>query len=365
MRNLSKYLTLKLDSPEWEREFNEYFDRKFLPQTLASFALAAILILCDATFDHFIQEPEQIKDGNAIRTFILVPLMIIGFGLYFVPAFRKRYQQVITIWMYIVVLPLIAHLHIIHIKGGMGLHDWVGTIYYTMMMIFVYLLLGVRIQYSLWLGIYLYLICIVFIALEPNTKQDHFTPMAAYHAFTMLALGIFVGYWKEILIRNEFKLIKNLEQERGRSKQLLMQVDMKRDVFFSHSSNDMVQIDKLALTLGASSISSWYAPRDIPTGMNWRESIVNAISAASVFLILLSRPAAESVQILKELELAKKYGIPILPILVDPDLNLAAGLDYELAGVQYFNGTIGDEWDYNAICLHVKEFLSNLDSRQT
>jgi hypothetical protein len=63
---------------------------------------------------------------------------------------------------------------------------------------------------------------------------------------------------------------------------------MAHDVFLSHSSKDKTVADAVCATLEGHSIRCWVAPRDIPAGANWGESIIDAITASKVMVVILS-----------------------------------------------------------------------------
>src|SRR6187455_353090 len=72
--------------------------------------------------------------------------------------------------------------------------------------------------------------------------------------------------------------------------------------------------------LEASELRCWVAPRDVPAGATWAESILDAIAGSRVFVLIFSAQSNESPQVLREVDAAVKHEIPILPFRVDETL---------------------------------------------
>ena len=62
----------------------------------------------------------------------------------------------------------------------------------------------------------------------------------------------------------------------------------KRSVFISHASKNFKVADNIRDILETRGVSCWIAPRDIQPGQQYGASIVDGISASSVFLLLLT-----------------------------------------------------------------------------
>ena len=59
-------------------------------------------------------------------------------------------------------------------------------------------------------------------------------------------------------------------------------------------------------------IRCWYAPRNIAPGAIWAQSISGAIENAGLVLLILSAQSAKSVQVMKEVSLARGAGRPLV-----------------------------------------------------
>ena len=75
--------------------------------------------------------------------------------------------------------------------------------------------------------------------------------------------------------------------------------------------------DAVCALLEARGIRCWIAPRDILPGANWAESIIDAIEAAQVMVLIFSGNANESVQIHREVERAVHLGLTVVPLRIE------------------------------------------------
>ena len=95
---------------------------------------------------------------------------------------------------------------------------------------------------------------------------------------------------------------------------------MTHDVFISYSSKDRLAADAACAVLEAKGISCWIAPRDIVPGENWSASILGAIAAARVFLLIFSNNANASEQVGREVDIAANRRLTIIPFRIENTL---------------------------------------------
>lgn len=88
-------------------------------------------------------------------------------------------------------------------------------------------------------------------------------------------------------------------------------------VFVSYTSHDRATADLVCAVLERHGIECWIAPRNVPPGFPWAETIVEAISRSEVVLALISRDAYRSDPMAHEMERADSDRIPILPVRLD------------------------------------------------
>jgi hypothetical protein len=92
---------------------------------------------------------------------------------------------------------------------------------------------------------------------------------------------------------------------------------MAHDVFISASSKDKPATDAVCNVLERNRIRVWMAPRDIVPGVGWATSIIEAIKAARIMVLVFSSHANNSPQIEREVERAVNKGIPVIPFRVE------------------------------------------------
>jgi len=109
---------------------------------------------------------------------------------------------------------------------------------------------------------------------------------------------------------------------------------MSNDVFVSHSHDDAPAADLLVKALEERGVVCWLAPRDVPAGGSYAESILNAIESASCFVLIYSQSSNVSSHVMREVERALKFGVNIVPVRFD-DSTPSKSLDYLLATVHW------------------------------
>jgi hypothetical protein len=92
---------------------------------------------------------------------------------------------------------------------------------------------------------------------------------------------------------------------------------MAHDVFISYSSQDKLTADAVCAVLEARGIRCWIAPRDIPFGADWTETIVNSLESCRIMVLIFSQHANESKQIKREVNLAVDSGVTVIPLRVE------------------------------------------------
>jgi hypothetical protein len=109
---------------------------------------------------------------------------------------------------------------------------------------------------------------------------------------------------------------------------------MSNHVFVSHSHDDSPAADLIVKALEERGVACWIAPRDVPAGGSYAESILNAIESASCFVLIYSQSSNVSSHVMREVERALKFDVNIVPIRFD-DSTPSKSLDYLLATVHW------------------------------
>lgn len=101
------------------------------------------------------------------------------------------------------------------------------------------------------------------------------------------------------------------------------------DVFVSYSTKDKSFVDALVNKLENNKLRCWYAPRDIPAGMECPKATALAIRESKLIVLILSKYANLSPEITHELTLASNHKKPVIPVKID-DILPNENLEYHL-----------------------------------
>lgn len=131
-------------------------------------------------------------------------------------------------------------------------------------------------------------------------------------------------------------------------------------IFISYSSKDNEYVNQVTDALKACGISYWKAPDMISAGSNYAKEIPKAIADCSVFLLMLSQTAQESMWVEKEVDKAICSRKTILPIRID-NCELNDLFKFYLNNVQMYQAEIldGDIKDMNQIIKRIQDLLEH------
>lgn len=115
---------------------------------------------------------------------------------------------------------------------------------------------------------------------------------------------------------------------------LTVELKMASKVFLSYSSADKDIADRVCSALEATGISCWIAPRDIDPGVDYPAAIVEAINAATMLVLILTKHAAASPHILSEVGHAFNGKKRIIPFRLSAE-PLPENLEYFLSMTQW------------------------------
>jgi TIR domain len=113
-------------------------------------------------------------------------------------------------------------------------------------------------------------------------------------------------------------------------------------VFISHSSHDRKIAETLVQALESRGLRCWISSRDVAGGDNYQASIVRAIRVARIMLLVFTENANNSEEIKKELGLASRHNLTVIPVRIEDVLPNDA-LEFELATRQWID-FLGD-WE--------------------
>lgn len=115
---------------------------------------------------------------------------------------------------------------------------------------------------------------------------------------------------------------------------------MAHQVFISYASEDSAAAQAVCGGLENSGIRCWIAPRDIAAGSNYPAAIVEAVESATALVVILTKDAGASRNVLSEVEQAFQAGKGLLPFRLDAAA-LPASLDYFLSPTQWLDAPEG------------------------
>jgi hypothetical protein len=107
-------------------------------------------------------------------------------------------------------------------------------------------------------------------------------------------------------------------------------------IFVSYASIDQDVAETICDALQARGHRCWIACRNIGPGENFQESIVRAIRSARVMLLIFTSNANNSDEIKKELVLAGRHRVNVLPVRVE-DVAPNDAFAYEFATRQWID----------------------------
>jgi TIR domain len=107
-------------------------------------------------------------------------------------------------------------------------------------------------------------------------------------------------------------------------------------IFISYSSKDQDIAETIYRALEARGQNCWIACRDVKPGENYQEAIVRALRVAKVMLLVFTSNANNSDEIKKELVLAGRHRVTVVPVRVE-DVVPNDAFTYELATRQWID----------------------------
>lgn len=135
---------------------------------------------------------------------------------------------------------------------------------------------------------------------------------------------------------------------------------MEKLVFISHSSKEADTALALCRYLEENGRKCFIAPRDIRSGKEYAEEIVNGIDAAEVIVLLLSNNANESPHVLREVERGVSKSIPIIVYKLE-DVRLSKSMEYFLMTHQWMDSNIHQTNDFSNILKSVNDIFHQKD----
>ena len=93
---------------------------------------------------------------------------------------------------------------------------------------------------------------------------------------------------------------------------------MSETIFFSYSRADSEFVLNLAKSLRAAGANIWLDQLDIKPGTRWDKSIEKALDTSNTLLVVLSKSAVESTNVMDEVSFALEEKKKVVPVLLEP-----------------------------------------------
>lgn len=130
----------------------------------------------------------------------------------------------------------------------------------------------------------------------------------------------------------------------------------KLHIFLSHSSADAKLAGEVCRILEKDGHSCFIAPRDIRSGHEYAEELIDGIDNSDVMLLLLSKQANSSPHVLREVERAVSKNKPIIVYKLG-NFELSKSMEYFLMTHQWLDSHA--DKNYNAILKCINEFAGD------
>ena len=112
------------------------------------------------------------------------------------------------------------------------------------------------------------------------------------------------------------------------------------DVFISYSTANKAVADAVVADFEQHNIRCFYAPRNIPPGVEWASAITAALNAASVCILIFTAESNASKQVKNEVAMAFNAEKTIIPFKLTNEA-LSDEMQYYLARVHWLDATTG------------------------
>jgi hypothetical protein len=114
-----------------------------------------------------------------------------------------------------------------------------------------------------------------------------------------------------------------------------------RHVFISHSSEDAAVADKVRRALESDGLATWICSRDIKPGQTWAGAISDGLERSGALVLLFTAHANHSDHVLREVDLAVKQKVPILPVRLD-NTPLSRDIEYYINVAHWVSAADGE-----------------------
>lgn len=111
-------------------------------------------------------------------------------------------------------------------------------------------------------------------------------------------------------------------------------------VFVSYSQNDAHTATRIRDACVEAGFRCWKAPEDIPIGTDWATAITEAMDGSAAAVFVLSQSSMASPEVLKELSLAVKRRLLVVPMRIE-DVSFSGAWEYHIGHLQWIDAFAG------------------------
>jgi TIR domain len=134
-------------------------------------------------------------------------------------------------------------------------------------------------------------------------------------------------------------------------------------IFVSYSSKDQQIAETIYKALEIRGLDCWIASRDVRPGENYQEAIVKALRSAKIMLLVFTSNANNSDEIKKELVLAGRHRVTVVPARVE-DVVPNDAFTYELATRQWIDLFKDWERQIEILAVQLGQILQSASSEE-
>ena len=133
-------------------------------------------------------------------------------------------------------------------------------------------------------------------------------------------------------------------------------------IFISYSSRDAESAEKVCVLLEKAGHQCFIAPRDIPSGKEYAQELMQGIERSDAMVLMLSESANSSPHVLREVEHAASRSLPIMVYKLE-EVTLTKSMEYFLMTHQWINQKPGK--DFHVIVQSIQSMQMELDAKDT
>jgi class 3 adenylate cyclase len=215
--SIADRFALVFDNAKIEQDFLDYYETVYSRFARASLSLLALMLFADFLLDSIAYPSLYV---NSYRIIIGIPMAAAAAIFTLTQSAHKHWQLIMSIFMVVFALFLFILLIKIDEELGLGLTSWVGLLYFVVIELFCFLILGLQFRYALMSGT---LVLAAFFAAMYWAYQPNSTLFAYYsfHVIEMYGLAATIGWWREKNIRKQFSFARGVEKERLKYEDIL------------------------------------------------------------------------------------------------------------------------------------------------